>query len=132
MLLQSKTQIIYHSRWVIAECPKDIMEYYWNWIFKEKGIRLHKPRFGSHISIIRGDEEFDRKSNIYWKYHEEFTEFNYDNNLQTNGDYWWLPIHCSKFEMLRHELGLSKTPKFGFHLTIGREMNQDIIKKKLL
>lgn len=114
-------QIIYHSKWVIMECPKDILDYYWHWIFLEKGIKLHKPRFGSHISVIRGDESFDRNSPLYRKYHENILSFSYTNKLETNGDYWWLPVSCTKLENLREELGLIRNPPFGFHLTIGRE-----------
>mgnify|MGYP001027607501 CR=1 FL=1 len=121
-LFQSKGVIIYHSKWVIMECPKDILDYYWHWIYKEKQIKLHKPRFGSHISIIRGNELIMNKTQFPWrKYHEKEITFSYSPFLQTNGDYWWLPVTCSFLEELRNELGLSDQVPFGFHLTIGKE-----------
>ena len=117
---KAKGRIIYHSRWVVMECPKDIIDYYHYWVEKKTGLKLHKPKFGSHISVIRGDEEFNRESELYRKYHEGFVEFTYSNDLQTNGDYWWLPVECKTLEKLRVELGLTKEPPFGLHLTIGR------------
>lgn len=120
-MFHSKGQLIYHSRWVILECPQDILEYYWQWVYKQKGIKLHKPRFGSHISVIRGNEECNRTSILYKKYHENHIEFQYSNILETNGDYWWLPVKSEILEEVREELGLIRLPDFGFHLTIGRE-----------
>ena len=121
MNLQSQAIIIYHSRWVIAEYPMDILDYYWNWVYRVKNIKLNKPRFGSHISVIRGIEEFDRTSELYCKYHNQTIVFIYSCELQTNGDYWWIPVESKSLETLRQELGLKKHPEFGFHLTIGRE-----------
>lgn len=105
------------------ECPKDIVDYYRSWVLREKGIKLHKPRFGSHVSVIRGNEELDRQSSLYRKHHEVKVCFQYGNDLQTNGDYWWLPVTCELLGEIRQELGLIAEPPFGFHLTIGREMN---------
>lgn len=121
MYFKSKGIIIYHSRWVIVECPKDVLDYYWHWIYKTTNKKLNKPRFGSHISVIRVTEECNRQNILYRKHHNEMIEFSYSNELQTNGDYWWLPVQCDKLELLREELGLSKEPEFGFHLTIGKE-----------
>lgn len=121
MELRAKGQIIYHSRWVVLECPKDIVDYYHYWVERKTGVRLHKPKFGSHVSVIRGTEEFNRENHHYRKYHEGYVEFLYTNDLETNGDYWWLPVQCQTLENLRSELGLEKELPFGFHLTIGRE-----------
>lgn len=125
MNFTSKGMINYHSRWVILECPKDIVDYYHYWIHRELGIKLHKPKFGSHVSVIRGSEEFNRETPLYRKYHEEEVAFQYSNQIETNGDYWWLPVHCEILGQLRAELGLEKEPTFGFHLTIGREKSQN-------
>lgn len=121
MTLQSNGILVYHSRWVILECPTDLLTYYWNWVYRETHVKLHKPRFGSHISVIRGNEVCDRTSDVYRKHHEKTLTFSYANDLQTNGDYWWLPVSCPILEAIRDELGLSPIPEFGFHLTIGRE-----------
>ncbi|WP_375347355.1 hypothetical protein ACEWPB_28850 (plasmid) [Priestia megaterium] len=50
--------------WVIIQCPEVILNYYHYWIVKETGLRLNKPLFGSHISMIRGEEPLKNKLTI--------------------------------------------------------------------
>jgi len=50
--------------WVIVECPKDILDYYHHWMKREKGIRLNKPLFGAHISVIRGVQKQQLKKYV--------------------------------------------------------------------
>lgn len=109
--------------WVIMECPKDIIEYYHHWITTVEGIKLNKPLFGAHISVVRGEEppiEFKEK----WKQQNgKELAFAYKHEVENNGEYWWLRVRCPALNELRKELGLNAEVEFDFHLTIGRVIN---------
>jgi hypothetical protein len=128
MLFQSKGKIIYDPTggnaydpwWIIIECPNDIIHYYQNWIRNEKGIRLNKPLYGAHISVLRGEEPTQHKKYLWKKYQNEEITFYYDHKVQSNGVHWWLNVYCERLKEIRQELGLEGEIKFDFHLTIGR------------
>jgi hypothetical protein len=59
-------------------------------------------------------------------YHETITlfwiqtlEFNYSNDIETNGKPWRLNVCSPCFMSIRQELGLDSQPVYDFHLTIG-------------
>lgn len=108
--------------WVIVECPKDILDYYHYWMKREKGIHLNKPLFGAHISVIRGEEPPKEKQQLWRNHHEKEVTFYYSPNLDTEGEYWWLDVSCPDLLSIREELGLQAEVEFGFHFTIGREL----------
>lgn len=125
---QAKGKIIYdpvagkaqNPWWVIVECPKDIMDYYHYWLEREEGVKLNKPLFGSHISVVRGEEPAESSKHLWKVCHEEEVEFAYSHEIMNNGEYYWLEIDCMKLNELRETLGLEEKVQFGFHLTIGR------------
>lgn len=106
--------------WAIVKCPDDIIYYYKYWVTKNQKFTISSSAFGSHISLIR-DEEPPNEFKHLWKKREGMeVEFTYTPNFQTNGEYWWLDIQCPVLNEVRQELGLSKEPKFGYHLSIGK------------
>jgi hypothetical protein len=108
--------------WVIIECDKEILNYYHYWILKEKHVLLNKPLFGSHISVIRGEEPNENRKILWKKQHGENIKFVYSHELETDGNFWWLAVKSSALSDLRSDLGLSKEIEFGFHLTIGKNI----------
>jgi hypothetical protein len=106
--------------WVIVECPKDIIQYYHHWITKEEGVKLNKPLFGSHISVVRGEEPSNDKKNLWGRRKEKIVTFTYNHEVGMENDYYWLRVHCQELNELRIELGLPPNVEFGFHLTIGK------------
>ncbi|GIP48772.1 MULTISPECIES: hypothetical protein [Paenibacillus] len=113
--------ITYFETWAIAECPKDIMNYYGHWVYRTHHMKLNKPKFGSHISIIRGEDvDPERKIRFWGKYAHQPLTFAYSNEMGHNAEHYWLPVCSREMERLRTELGLPKDPPFGFHLTLGR------------
>jgi hypothetical protein len=129
---QAEGKIIYdptagkaaNAWWVIVECPKDIMDYYHHWAKKENETILNKPLFGSHISVVRGEEPPDSLKPQWRKHHEEAVTFHYSHEIFSSGEYYWLEVACPRLEELRTELGLTANPEFGFHLTIGRKIGE--------
>jgi hypothetical protein len=80
--------------------------------------RIQKTAWGSHVSIIRGEEP---KNKQFWKkYQGKIVQFSYNGEVLTNDIYCWLAIDCEQVLDIREELGLSRTPVFGLHLTLGK------------
>lgn len=88
-------------------------------IYKETGTFIHKPKYHSHISVIRGDLKLDHIKHG----HGHIILFDYDFP-ETDGDYWWLPVKSEILYDLRIKQGLSPYPEMDFHLTIGKIDNK--------
>lgn len=91
------------------------------------GLKLQKPAWGSHISVIRGEIKegltTDDEINEWWdyyknKYNGKNYEFVYDLTPKTNGKHWWLKIYSDELTDLRKEMGLFKSD-IGLHITLG-------------
>ncbi|MNC01393.1 hypothetical protein D3C81_958460 [compost metagenome] len=105
--------------WVIIRGDEGIIDYYKHWIEKKNKVLINKPLFGSHISVVRGEEPTHKE---LWRYnHDVEVEFEYSNQIDTLNGYWWVPVKCERLSELRVKLGLSAEPLHGFHLTIGKE-----------
>lgn len=80
--------------------------------------KLARPVWGTHISIIRNEKIPNH--NLWGLNSNKLIEFEYDGGVIDNGEYYWLKVYCNELSNLREKYGLSKYPKFGFHLTVGR------------
>jgi hypothetical protein len=119
-----KAMVTYYTSWVVAYCDMGILDYYHWWYKKKKGVKLAKPKHGSHISIVRGLEDGIEKG---WWYRnaddqdstKQTIEFHYSNNIAENNTHVWLPIWGEQLVQVRKDLGLSERPRFDYHLTLG-------------
>lgn len=102
--------------WLISNIDGDISAYYRWFVTKELGIKLLKPAFGNHISIITGEKPpLDG-----WGYlNGTPINFHYTSEIFTNGEFWWLNVKSDDAINIRKKLGLPKK-EIGLHLTIGR------------
>jgi len=119
-MFRSLAKVNYHISWITAECDDGILDYYWWWYWKEKHVKLIKPMFGAHISVVRGkEEEIDqgwwergfRGTVVFFYYPERI--FLYDTHV-------WLPVSGDGLYDIRESVGLSRNPVMPFHMTIGR------------
>lgn len=104
--------------WLILDCCPDLARYYremlarfapWN--------KVMAPAWGCHISVVRGEEPPHKAR---WREgHGESVEFEYSPDLQTNGEYYWLPVRCDRLLEIRKRLGLGE-PVVGLHITVAR------------
>jgi hypothetical protein len=119
LIYDPKTKNYYDKWWLLLECCPEIISYYKHMIEKELNIKLNKPVWGSHISIIRGEEpKGDLKQ--CWGFNQDMIiPFNV-TKLDCNEDYWWLEIESDRIFDVRKNYGLSERPHFGLHLTIGK------------
>lgn len=107
---------------LIVELENDLGNYYRSLI--PKYFRFQKPRYNTHISVIRGEDISNIK---YWgKLNNLEIEFYYDNHIFQNSTYYWLAVECNLLKNIRENLGLpalsqiTKSPcgNHDFHITI--------------
>ena len=108
------------SRWLVLMADDELCKYYCSLFYREFPYfgKLARPVFGAHISVIRGE----RVPNYnLWRLDEnKIIEFEYEPGVNSNGEYYWLKVHCEYLYDLREKYGLHRSPQFGLHLTVGR------------
>jgi hypothetical protein len=118
--------------WIVIDCPFDIALYYnrvCRWLLHNERISL--PYHGAHITVVAGKyTQIDEK--LKWGFMDgAWVDFWY-GPVQDNGeDYYWLPVHCPSAEKIRLNYGLTPTPKFQYHLTVGYKQEIAETKKNL-
>ena len=86
---------------------------------RASGQQISASVWGPHISVIRGETEYDP---TLWKKYEG-TTFNVEivgELRRNNAGYYWLDVRAPELEAVRTELGLPPRPSPPFHLTIGK------------
>lgn len=104
--------------WCILKTDEELVRYYQSQIKQHYDVEFEKTVWGSHISVIRGTAPV---AGANWgRYKNEKIEFTYDNEVYRT--HWFLCVraYSKRLEEIREELGLPKTPKHGFHITVGR------------
>lgn len=128
LVYSPRTHLSSSDRWLVLMCDDEISRYYrhlytkaYPYLNGERGGKLTRPVWGTHISVIRGERVPNHK---LWRLKDnKLVEFNYEAGVLDNGEYYWLKVVCPELEDLREKYGLSRQPQFGFHLTIGRTTN---------
>jgi len=121
-MFTAKAELEYHNSWLIAKCDQELLEYYRWWFWRKTHLWLMKPRWGAHISVVRGSEEEQPVERIYEHQRENLKiTFHYSNELihQPYG-YVWMPVWGKDIEDVREECGVPRSPMMPFHMTVGR------------
>ena len=69
-----------------------------------KTVRLNKPRYAPHISVIRS--EIVPRLDLWGKYEGQSVRFQYDSHIYNDETYYWLRVTCPILMFVRRELGL--------------------------
>ena len=126
--MKSQGILVFYNTWAIAYCDEGLRKYYAYLLEREKWIKLMMPKWGAHISVIRGDgetvlSEYQKK----WKKYDG-RRFDFEYGIDIAEDYggggryyYWLPVECSFLLDIREEFGLGRDPivSNGLHLTLG-------------
>jgi len=113
--------------WAVVEVDKEITRYFRWWVERELNIKLHKPSWDAHISIIRGEKPSIEKLYLWKKYHEKKINFKFSVNVRQTGDttggdrpdnFWFVEVECPFLKEMREEFGFPSDWKQ--HITIGR------------
>ena len=117
-MFEGKARLDYHNSWVIAHCDQDTLEYYRWWFWKVSHVWLMRPRWGAHISVVRGVEELEPAEGMYeYKRDNPEITFNYSNKLERHSDgYVWMPVWGKDLEDVREECGMPRKPIMPFHM----------------
>lgn len=98
----------------------DIPAYYAWFIRRRYNVILNPPHRGTHVSFIADIvNDLDRYNSIRDQYEGKEVEFEYDINVRTNGEDWWLRVYSEPLLDVRELAGLKRNPFFNLHLTIG-------------
>ncbi len=119
-MFEGKAKVEYHMSWIIAKCDDALVEYYRWWFWKEKHIKLMRPKFGAHISIVRGEEEGIKEGNWEVNHDGELITFQYTPDILEVYNYVWLQVYGEDLNKVREKVGLSREPLKPFHMTVGR------------
>lgn len=104
--------------WAIVQMNCDIDSYYRWFLERRYNIKLIKPAWGAHISVIRG-EPCEQWEYFKSKYNNKIIDFEYNLEFKTNGQHWWLNIVCDELKAIRQEMGYNSNG-IGLHLTLGQ------------
>lgn len=107
-------------------CDDEISKYYrrlyekeYPYLNGERCTKLTRPVWGTHVSVIRGEKI--PNMNLWGLSANKIIEFEYEEGVIDNGEYYWLKARCPTLSEIREQYGLYKEPRFGFHLTVGRK-----------
>jgi hypothetical protein len=114
-----------NDKWLVLMCDDEISLYYrslytkaYPYVNGDRSGKLTRPVWGTHVSVIRGERI--PNMNLWGLDSNKIVEFEYEPGVLDNGEYYWLKAKCPYLSQIREKYGLSKEPRFGFHLTIGR------------
>lgn len=96
------------------------MDQYYAWFLKKRfNLELNKNIRGTHITFISDKMDrdiFEQASKIF---NGREIDFFIEIEPRSNGQHWWLRVHCPESEAIRESMGLTRSPYFPLHLTIG-------------
>jgi hypothetical protein len=124
-MFTAKAELEYKNSWVMAMMSDlGIIDYYRWWFWRERGYWLMRPKYGAHISVIRGKDEYNPASELYMDARPNLEiEFEYTNDMILHNDgYVWLPVCSEELKNVREECGFPREPIMPFHMTVGRVM----------
>lgn len=112
-------KIAFSPWWSIVKIPDNIIDYYRYLFEKQYDVKLTKPKWGAHVSFIRGEEP---KINIDdWNdFHNKKIKLSYSHDIFYNHDYVWLKVKSNDLLNIREHFGLQKEHKIGLHITVGK------------
>lgn len=115
-----KTHLRNADRWLVLYCDDELVKYYSHLFKKEYPWlpKLQRPVWGAHVSVIRGEKI--QNEDKWGLFHKKRIDFDYEPGVIDNGEYYWLKVKCDALLDIREMYGLSREPKFGLHLTVGR------------
>ena len=102
----------------------DLDKYYSWFIMKRYNLKLNTPLRGPHITFIN-DRWFGKSfewDEMKKEYDGKEVEVRLNTDVRSDGKHWWLVVEEDSREPLhdiRANLGLTKRPHFGLHMSAG-------------
>jgi hypothetical protein len=114
-----QNQKVLEPFWLILSCDQEIGRYYAWLLYKQHCVKLRRPGWKTHISVIRG-EQVQNASRWGWGAQKK-VPFSYEPLILTNGRHYWMRVQCEPMLTLREWYGLSRSPMPRLHLTLGND-----------
>jgi hypothetical protein len=118
--VNSGTIISFPDYWMIVVPQDDIGEYYRSVYNKENiaRIKIQKPRWKAHISIIRGETPI-QNIDKWQSFDNTEIDFSYENKIITGKKHIWFNIESEKATEIRKFFGLNEKLAYNIHCTLG-------------
>jgi hypothetical protein len=109
--------------WVILQCDRELVRYYQHIFYTLYFKRLQTAMWGSHCSIARGEKPLRPENWKLFAGKEIEFSYSYDGEFYSNSDkggkHFWIKCWSEEFGDIRESLGLPRTPKIPYHISIG-------------
>ena len=109
---------VFDPWWLILEVDSALLDRWRARAEEERGIRLSYPRWGAHITVISG--EIPPRKAKWGQRNGERIRFSFQEQIETDGVFCWVPVECDEALNIRAALGLPRRPRRGLHMTLGR------------
>ena len=108
---------------IIINIDNGVVDYYSYWLWKYKNIKLSRPAWGAHITVVSDKDkvkDFDTFEKLKGDFDKSFVKIFHQVNIRKQWQFWILDVEPSEeFLFIRNALGIKE--KFPFHITIGRD-----------
>lgn len=141
-MLEFKTKIIFdpknitrkhekQSSWkkvVICETDCDMHLYYAWFLNKRFNLILNRPLRKPHVTIVNDKiDDLELYKQAKKLFNGKELTFKYDPaEIRTNCEHWWIKVYSDDVANIRSVMGLTPTPYFNLHLTIGHANEKNI------
>ena len=113
-----------------TECELDR---YYAWFLKKRfSLELNSTLRGTHVTFINDKMDAKTFEQFAQIFNGKEIDFYVETEPRSNGEHWWLRVHCPEAESIREVMGLSREPYFDFHLTIGHANEKNIDHSKYI
>ena len=109
--------------WLVLDCDENIGNLY-RCLFHldtHRVHRLNRPAWETHITVVRDEEPPDHAKHLWERYAGLRVEYEYVGPVESDGNYFWLPVQCPQLLDIRTELGLNRDPIYPLHLSVGHK-----------
>jgi len=97
------------------------LDRYYAWFLKKRfNLELVRNLRGTHVTFINDRMDAQTFNQFTDLFDGKEIDFYVETEPRSNGEHWWLRVHCPEAESIREIMGLSREPFFGMHLTLGR------------
>lgn len=127
----------YYDNGLKIYVEQELLDYYFWHIRKAtyNCLKLQKPAYGGHISVILPNIHGEEKSESSKKYIGERVSFSYDNEIIQGGSAkgfknFFVKVECQRANQIKEELKIVEEGFLGLHFTICS--NKSEIKNKTL
>ena len=107
--------------WVVIDCDPEIGRYVRHLfhLHRHRCEAMQRPAWKEHITVIRDEEPRQSLQPLWEAYNGCTLDFLWSPEVETDGEYFWLPVQCPFALDMREELGLARNPLYPLHLSIG-------------